>query len=91
MIDQEKEHWLLLCEQAATEQDPEKLMDLLDKVNRFLEAEENRRRDTPSTPLSTETQLERFLTAKIARIEAPASEDAGKPMAGKVPPFQPVE
>ena len=40
MTDQEKEHWLLLCEQAATEQDPEKLMDLLDKVNRFLEAEE---------------------------------------------------
>jgi hypothetical protein len=38
-----------------------------------------------------ETQLERFFTAKIARIEAPASEDAGKPMAGKVPPFQLVE
>jgi hypothetical protein len=55
MIDQEKEHCLLLCEQAATEQDPEKLMDLLDKVNRFLEAEENRRRDTPSTSLSTES------------------------------------
>jgi hypothetical protein len=52
MIDQEKERWLLLCKQAATEQDPEKLMDLLDKVNRFLEAEENRR-GTPSTPLST--------------------------------------
>jgi hypothetical protein len=55
MIDQEKEHWLLLCEQAATEQDPEKLMDLLDKVNRFLEAEENRRRGTPSRPLATES------------------------------------
>jgi PAS domain S-box-containing protein len=38
-----------------------------------------------------ETQLERFFTAKIARIEPPASEGAGKPMAGKVPPFQPVE
>jgi hypothetical protein len=38
-----------------------------------------------------ETQLERFFTAKIAKIEAPASEDAGKPMAGKVPPFQLVE
>lgn len=37
------------------------------------------------------TQLERFFTAKIARIEAPASEDAGKPMAGKVSPFQLVE
>ena len=42
-------------------------------------------------PINTMTQLERFFTAKIARIEAPASEDAGKPMAGKVPPFQPVE
>jgi hypothetical protein len=50
--DQEKERWLLLCKQAATEQDPEKLMDLLAEVNRFLEAEENRR-STPSTPLST--------------------------------------
>jgi hypothetical protein len=39
----------------------------------------------------TSTQLERFLTAKIVRIAAPASEDAGKPMAGKVSPFQPVE
>jgi hypothetical protein len=39
----------------------------------------------------TDTQLERFFTAKIARIEAPASEDAGKPMAGKVSPFQLVE
>jgi hypothetical protein len=53
MIDREKERWLLLCERAATEQDPEKLMDLLDEVNRLLEAEESRRRDTPSTPLST--------------------------------------
>jgi hypothetical protein len=41
--------------------------------------------------LQTVTQLERFFTAKIAEIEAPASEDAGKPMAGKVPPFQLVE
>jgi hypothetical protein len=55
MTDQEKERWLLLCKQAATEQDPEKLMDLLAEVNRFLEAEENRRRDTPSRPLSTES------------------------------------
>jgi threonine dehydrogenase-like Zn-dependent dehydrogenase len=37
------------------------------------------------------TQLERFFAAKIARIEAPASEDAGKPIAWKVPPFQPIE
>jgi len=47
---------------------------------------------TPAGTLTTiYTQLERFFTAKIARIEAPASEDAGKPMAGKVHPFQPVE
>jgi hypothetical protein len=37
------------------------------------------------------TQLERFFAAKIARIEAPASGDAGKPIAWKVPPFQPIE
>ena len=47
---------------------------------------------TPAGTLTTiYTQLERFFTAKIARIEAPASEDAGKTMAGKVHPFQPVE
>jgi hypothetical protein len=42
-------------------------------------------------PNENVAQLERFFTAKIARIEAPASEDAGKPMAGKVSPFQLVE
>jgi|HubBroStandDraft_4_1064222.scaffolds.fasta_scaffold61095_3 hypothetical protein len=46
---------------------------------------------SPSPGGGISTQLERFFTAKIARIEAPASEDAGKPMAGKVHPFQPVE
>jgi hypothetical protein len=41
-----KERWLLLCEQAATEQDPAKLMGLIEEVNCLLEAEENRRRET---------------------------------------------
>ena len=40
-----KERWLLLCEQAATEQDPVKLMAFVEEVNRLLEAEENRRRE----------------------------------------------
>jgi hypothetical protein len=56
LIDQQKERLLLLYELPATEKDPEKLMDLLDKVNRLLEAEESSLRDTTSTPLSTESQ-----------------------------------
>ena len=50
MQSQMKERWLLLCEQAATEQDPTKLMALIEEVNRLLESEENRRREARRTP-----------------------------------------
>jgi hypothetical protein len=50
MQSQMKERWLLLCEQATTEQDPTKLMALIEEVNRLLEAEENRRREARGTP-----------------------------------------
>jgi hypothetical protein len=37
-----REKWMELCEQAATEQDPEKFMELISQINRLLEAKERR-------------------------------------------------
>jgi hypothetical protein len=53
MTSQIKERWLLLCEQAATEKDPKKLMALIEEVNRLLESEENQRREARGTPRTT--------------------------------------
>jgi hypothetical protein len=55
MQSQVKERWLLLCEQAATERDPAKLMALIEEVNCLLEAEENRRREARGAPRNPET------------------------------------
>jgi hypothetical protein len=35
-----KEDWKHLCERAAVEPDPERLMTLIEEINRMLEAEE---------------------------------------------------
>ena len=43
-----REKWMELCEQAATEQDPEKLMELILQINRLLEAKERRLKGSPS-------------------------------------------
>jgi hypothetical protein len=37
-----RERWLSLCEQAASEQDPERLMELVSEINRTLEDKERR-------------------------------------------------
>ena len=37
-----REYWMRLCEQAANEQDPEKLMELVKEINRLLEEKELR-------------------------------------------------
>jgi hypothetical protein len=37
-----RERWMHLCEQAAIEQDPEKLMQLVSEINRLLEEKEKR-------------------------------------------------
>jgi len=37
-----REQWGKLCEQAAEEQDPEKLMKLIDEINQPLETKEER-------------------------------------------------
>jgi hypothetical protein len=36
------ERWRRLCEQAAIEQDPQKLLELSEEINRLLEAKEQR-------------------------------------------------
>jgi hypothetical protein len=36
------ERWRKLCEQAAIEQDPKKLLELAEEINRLLEAKEHR-------------------------------------------------
>jgi hypothetical protein len=38
----DKARWMELCEQAAVEQDPEKLMKLVTEINRLLEEKERR-------------------------------------------------
>jgi hypothetical protein len=37
-----KERWMILCEQAAEEQDPAKLLELVKEINDLLEAKERR-------------------------------------------------
>lgn len=37
-----RERWMRLCEQAAIEQDAERLMDLVSEINRLLEEKERR-------------------------------------------------
>jgi hypothetical protein len=37
-----RERWRVLCEQAANEQDPEKLMEIVKEINELLEAKERR-------------------------------------------------
>jgi hypothetical protein len=42
MDGEKKEQWLQLCEQAAREQDPAKLLRLVEEINRLLEEKERR-------------------------------------------------
>ena len=37
-----KERWMELCEKAAVEQDPERLLELVQEINRLLEEKEQR-------------------------------------------------
>jgi hypothetical protein len=55
---QDKQRWQQLCEQAAVEQDWEKLMALLKEVDRLLSEDENRRKANRATnvvPISRQT------------------------------------
>ena len=42
MIGKEKEHWRQLCERAAVEQDPKKLVELAKEIIRILDEKEAR-------------------------------------------------
>jgi hypothetical protein len=42
MQGQTKEHWMELCEQAAVEQDSDKLLQLISEINRMLDQKEER-------------------------------------------------
>jgi hypothetical protein len=48
--DEIKERWMTLCEQAATEQDPKKLLALVEEINELLEAKERRLGIDPKNP-----------------------------------------
>jgi hypothetical protein len=42
MIGKKKEEWMKLCERAANERHPEKLMELVAEIDHLLEEKENR-------------------------------------------------
>ena len=42
-----KERWMRLCEQAAIEQDHQKLMELINEINRILEEKERQLKQNP--------------------------------------------
>lgn len=46
-----RERWRTLCEQAQTEQDPDKFMQLIHEVTRLLEEKERRLRERDTDPL----------------------------------------
>ena len=50
MIGKDKERWQQLCEQAANEQDPDKLLELAKEIVRILDEKEERlkRRNKPA-------------------------------------------
>jgi hypothetical protein len=48
LMQENEEKWRQLCEQAAEEQDPDKLMELIAEINRLLAAKDNRLRGKPS-------------------------------------------
>ena len=47
MIGKNKERWQELCELAAQEQDPQKLIDLMQEIERLLEIKLNRLKGAP--------------------------------------------
>ena len=52
MKGEKREIWMHLCEQAAVEQDPDKLMDLIKQINQLLEEKERRLKGNLKSPNS---------------------------------------
>ena len=46
-MDENEDKWKELCAQAATEQDPDKLLELIAQINQLLEARERRLQGSP--------------------------------------------
>jgi hypothetical protein len=51
-----KERWKLLCEQAATEQDPKKLIELTKEIDRLLAEKQNRLDARTTAPVSSDAR-----------------------------------
>lgn len=49
MQGEKRERWRELCEQAETEQDPKKLVELAEEINRLLEEKEQRLKRRPQS------------------------------------------
>jgi hypothetical protein len=47
VLDKNRERWEELCGLAATEQDPQKLMELINEINHLLEIKLNRLKGAP--------------------------------------------
>jgi len=52
MQGEKKERWMELCAQAAVEQDPAKLMELVREINNLMEEKERRLGITPAVGLT---------------------------------------
>jgi hypothetical protein len=59
MIGKQKEEWMELCELAANEQDPAKLMKLVAEINRLLEAKEQRLKSVTREPAEADSEGQR--------------------------------
>jgi hypothetical protein len=57
MKGKDKENWMHLCEQAASEQDGAKLMELVAEINRLLDAKQHRL-DAQRIPTASDTATE---------------------------------
>jgi hypothetical protein len=54
-MQQNRERWMQLAELAANEQDPDKLMKLVDEINLLLAQKQDRLRNLPPKPKKPET------------------------------------
>lgn len=55
---QVRQEWLKLCERAAVEQDPKKLLVLVEQIDALLQIEEDRLRGSQSTTPSSQAEGE---------------------------------
>jgi hypothetical protein len=53
VIDENKDLWKQLCEQAAVEHDPAKLVELVKQINNLLDAKKHRLDSRPDQPKDT--------------------------------------